>query len=100
MAHITGGGFIENIPRMLPKGLAARVNLGKWDMPDVFAFLKKQSGLSDDEMYNIYNMGIGFVMVVSADYKDRLVKILENCGERAFVIGDVVASDNARILFS
>jgi len=92
MAHITGGGFIENIPRMLPKGLAAVVRQGSWEMPEIFSFLQKQGGLVKEEMYNIFNMGIGMVLAVSAVDAQLLIQVLEQNGEKAFVIGDVAAS--------
>ena len=94
MAHITGGGFIENIPRMLPEGLAAAVKQGTWDMPEIFAFLQKQGGLDVNEMYNIFNMGIGMVLAVTAEDAPRLVEVLQTQGEKAFVIGGVVATSD------
>jgi len=91
MAHITGGGFIENIPRMLPEGFAAVVKQGTWDMPDIFPFLQQQGGLDWNEMYNIFNMGIGMVLAVSAADAQKLIDMLGEQGEKAFVIGHVAA---------
>jgi len=95
MAHITGGGFVENIPRMLPDGLGAVVEKGTWDVPEVFTFLQKTGGIGPAEMYNIFNMGIG--MVLAADYNDalKLVEVLQEQGERAFVIGCIESADKA-----
>ncbi|MCL2360555.1 MAG: phosphoribosylformylglycinamidine cyclo-ligase [Defluviitaleaceae bacterium] len=67
MAHITGGGFIENIPRMLPVGRGAVINRGTWDIPAIFPFLQEQGGIDEMEMYNLFNMGIGMVAVVSPE---------------------------------
>jgi len=89
MAHITGGGFIENIPRMLPDGLSPKINRGSWEMPAVFQFLQKQGGLDLDEMYNIFNMGIGMVLAVDAADAQILVDKLTAQGEKAYVIGEV-----------
>ena len=91
MAHITGGGFIENIPRMLPEGFAVVVKQGAWDMPDIFPFLQQQGGLDLNEMYNIFNMGIGMVLAVSAADARKLIDVLGEQGEKAFIIGNVVA---------
>jgi len=81
MSHITGGGFIENIPRMLPEGLAPAIKKGTWEVPEIFSFLQKHGDLVEDEMYNIFNMGIGMVLAVSS--KD--VAKFQDC----YVIGEV-----------
>jgi len=99
MAHITGGGFIENIPRMLPEGFAAVVKQGTWDMPDIFPFLQHQGGLDQNEMYNIFNMGIGMVLAVSAADVQQLVDVLSHQGEKAFVIGSVVADNTNNFIW-
>ncbi|MCL1788474.1 MAG: AIR synthase-related protein, partial [Defluviitaleaceae bacterium] len=89
MAHITGGGFIENIPRMLPKGLAAHINQGTWEVPEVFAFLQDHGKLNRDEMYNIFNMGIGMVVAVAPADAKVLIDALAVAGEKSFAIGTV-----------
>jgi len=99
MAHITGGGFIENIPRILPPGFAAVVKQGAWDIPDIFPFLQQQGGLNQNEMYNIFNMGIGMVLAVSAADTQKLIDVLEAQGEKAFVIGNVVTSGTANFIW-
>ncbi|MCL1878236.1 MAG: phosphoribosylformylglycinamidine cyclo-ligase [Defluviitaleaceae bacterium] len=93
MSHITGGGFIENIPRMLPKGLGAQIHTGAWNMPPIFAFLQEHGGIKA-EMYNIFNMGVGLVVTVSADEAGAAVKLLNENGENASVIGHVVAQNH------
>jgi len=98
MAHITGGGFIENIPRMLPQGLAAVVNRGAWDMPEIFPFLQQHGNLDKDEMYNIFNMGIGMVLAVAAENAEKLIEILQAHGEKAFIIGHVAANNESNFV--
>ena len=95
MAHITGGGFIENIPRMLPPGLAAVVKQDTWEMPEVFPFLRQQGRLNETEMYNVFNMGIGLVLAVSAEDAKKLISVLEEQGEKAFVIGRVIEDETS-----
>jgi len=98
MAHITGGGFIENIPRMLPTGLAAKVKLGSWEVPEVFAFLQKRGNIAQNEMYNVFNMGIGMVFAVAAEDAQKLVDTLQASGEKAYVIGGVVANEENNLI--
>ncbi|MDO8445154.1 MAG: phosphoribosylformylglycinamidine cyclo-ligase [Deltaproteobacteria bacterium] len=90
MAHITGGGFTENIPRVVPKSCKARINIGSWDMPPIFTYLKDQGGLSDEEMLRTFNNGIGMVMVVKQELVDDIMIRLNGLKEKAWVIGDIV----------
>ena len=90
IAHITGGGFIENIPRILPDGLTAEIELGTWPVLPVFTELQKLGGLGDRQIYNTFNMGIGMVFAVSAQEADALMASLEASGEQAYRIGRVV----------
>ncbi len=90
IAHITGGGFIENIPRILPEGLTAEIELGAWPVLPVFTELQKLGGLGNRQMYNTFNMGIGMVFAVSAQEADALIASLEASGEQAYRIGRVV----------
>jgi phosphoribosylformylglycinamidine cyclo-ligase len=90
MAHITGGGFIENLPRMLPEKTGIEIELGAWDVPPIFKLLEKRGNLSENEMFNIFNMGIGMAIVVSPEEKDAVISHFESCGETASVIGRVV----------
>ncbi|MEO8422716.1 MAG: phosphoribosylformylglycinamidine cyclo-ligase [Actinomycetota bacterium] len=85
-AHITGGGFVENLPRALPPGLGARIRPGSWPEPAIFGLLRRASGASEDEMFSTFNMGVGMVLV--ADPED-VEEILRRSGDRAFVIGEV-----------
>ena len=89
MAHITGGGFVENIPRMLPAGLVPKIDYGSWEMPDVFPFLQEKGDVAQDEMYNVFNMGIGMVLAVDGADASKTIALLESQGEKAYVIGSV-----------
>lgn len=91
VAHITGGGFIENVPRMLPEGLAARIELGSWPVPPIFDVIERTGDVDHMEMFNIFNMGIGMVVAVSADREDEVMNLLANAGEQGYRIGSVVA---------
>ena len=89
IAHITGGGFIENIPRILPDGLSAQIERGTWPVLPVFTELVKLGGLGDRQAYNTFNMGIGMVFAVKEEEADKLVATLEEQGEKAYRIGRV-----------
>lgn len=98
IAHITGGGFIENIPRMLPKGLAANIDITKIVKPPIYTWIEKISGLEKEDLYNTFNMGIGMIMVVKAEEADTAIKAIEAIGEKALIIGDVVESSKGLII--
>ena len=89
IAHITGGGFIENIPRILPDGLSAQIKRGTWDVLPVFTELMRLGGMEDRQAYNTFNMGIGMVFAVAPEEADKLVASLEESGEKAYRIGQV-----------
>ncbi|MCU9614312.1 phosphoribosylformylglycinamidine cyclo-ligase [Caldibacillus lycopersici] len=89
MAHITGGGFVENIPRMLPKSLGAKITIGSWQVPPIFSLLEKVGNLHYMEMFNIFNMGIGMVLAVPSTDANNMIDYLHSIGEEAFIIGSV-----------
>lgn len=93
MAHITGGGFVENIPRMLPKGLGAKITEESWPIPPIFNLLEKKGNLSRSEMYNIFNMGIGMVVVADKKSAASLIEHFLQQGEHAFEIGSITSGD-------
>ena len=93
MAHVTGGGFYENLPRMMPEGLAAEVDLGTWPVLPIFEFLKDKGQLEDKDLYNVFNMGIGFVIAVKSEEADKIIEIAEKHGEKAYTIGRVVKGE-------
>jgi phosphoribosylformylglycinamidine cyclo-ligase len=93
LAHITGGGFPGNIPRVLPPGLGARVRRGAWEVPPIFRLIQSGGGVSDEEMFRTFNMGVGMVVVVAREDLHDVEHSLERRGETSFVIGSVVAGD-------
>jgi phosphoribosylformylglycinamidine cyclo-ligase len=97
LAHITGGGFIENIPRMLPEGLGANIEEGSWEIPPVFKTLASLAQLDRSEMYNTFNMGIGMVVAVEAEIAHEVVAFFNENGEQASVIGTVIGTDGIQV---
>ncbi|MCI8521221.1 MAG: phosphoribosylformylglycinamidine cyclo-ligase, partial [Clostridia bacterium] len=87
VSHITGGGFIENVPRMLPDGLKAVITKGSWEILPIFGLMQKKANIPERDMYNTFNMGLGMVVAVDADKADTAVKCLEEAGEKAYIIG-------------
>jgi phosphoribosylformylglycinamidine cyclo-ligase len=96
LAHITGGGFPGNIPRVLPEGLGAVVDRTTWRVPPVFEMLRRAGGVDRDEMYRVFNMGVGMVAVVAADRADGVVGDLRARGEEAWILGSVEAGEGVR----
>ncbi len=97
IAHITGGGFIENIPRILPKGLRAEIELGSWEMPPVFDLLVSEAKLEKERAYNTFNMGIGMVLAVRKEQAMEVALAARQLGEEAFVIGAVAEGEGVRL---
>ncbi|MCB5207206.1 phosphoribosylformylglycinamidine cyclo-ligase [Methylovorus mays] len=89
MAHITGGGITENIPRVLPAGLTAEVRRDSWTLPPLFQWLQAQGNVVDDEMYRTFNCGIGMVVIVSAAQAPEAIKLLADAGEQVWQIGQI-----------
>lgn len=98
IVHITGGGFFENVPRILPQGLAARIKVGTWKVPPVFPYIKKCGNIDKIEMFSTFNMGVGMMMVVDAKDADQVVRTLREAGETADIIGQVVAADKDKVI--
>ena len=98
ISHITGGGFDENIPRVLQKGQGLEIHEGSWDILPVFRMLEKWGGVPHREMFNIFNMGIGMVIVLDASEADKAMEILGNWGEKASVIGKVTGTEGVNIV--
>jgi phosphoribosylformylglycinamidine cyclo-ligase len=90
LAHITGGGCTDNIPRILPRGIAARIDVGTWPVPPVFEYLRTEGRIDDDEMFRTFNMGIGMVLVVPLHRESEVVKHLDGLGEKHYRIGEIV----------
>jgi phosphoribosylformylglycinamidine cyclo-ligase len=93
MSHITGGGFYENIPRMIPDGLCAKVDTGVIAPLPIFSFMQETGGLSDQEMYGTFNMGIGLVAALPADQADGFVAHLKSKGEAPVILGEVTEGE-------
>lgn len=93
LAHITGGGFLENIPRVLPANTAARINVDSWTMPDVFNWLQKAGNIDTQEMYRTFNCGVGMVIVVKQQDSEQALSLLTQAGESPWVIGDIVEAN-------
>lgn len=89
MSHITGGGFYENLPRMLKSGLGVRIDVSAFPKPKIFDFIQAHGAIEAREMYNVFNMGIGFVLAVEASDVDTVLACLQEIGEEAYVIGEV-----------
>jgi phosphoribosylformylglycinamidine cyclo-ligase len=97
MAHITGGGFIENIPRMLPNGLGAAIYEKSWEIPPIFNLITTVGQIDQQEMYNIFNMGIGMVMAVDKNIAADLIDHLNQSGETAYEIGVVTEQEGINL---
>ena len=92
-SHITGGGFYENIPRMLPEGVRAVVDKNSYEVPAIFRLLAKEGDIAEEMMYNTYNMGIGMMLALDAADADKAVQALTEAGEKAWIVGRVEAGE-------
>ena len=97
-SHITGGGFYENIPRMLPENVTAKIDKASYDVPPIFGLMAKTGNIEEHMMYNTFNMGIGMVLAVSEDDVQKTIDALKETGDKAFLIGEVVSGDEGVIL--
>ena len=98
VSHITGGGFYENIPRSLPQGFSAKIERSVVKVPPIFDYIAQKGGISERDMFNTFNMGIGMSIVVSKSDADRALEVLQTAGEDAYVFGEVIESDEGVIL--
>jgi phosphoribosylformylglycinamidine cyclo-ligase len=89
MAHITGGGFIENIPRVLPASVNAHIEYGSWPILPIFELMQREGKISNNDMFRTFNMGIGMVIVVSAEHAELAIQLVEQQGEKIYRIGEV-----------
>ena len=96
LAHITGGGLTENLPRVLPQGLGAQVDLGAWSLPGVFDWLRDAGGIAEAEMLRTFNSGIGMVLVVAEDRAAALAAQLAQAGETVVRLGTVTEGDGVQ----
>jgi phosphoribosylformylglycinamidine cyclo-ligase len=89
LAHITGGGFVDNVPRALPRGCDAVIRKGAWGMPAIFRLIEAKGGVREAELYQVFNMGIGMVMLVAADKADEVLKFIRALRHQAWLVGQV-----------
>lgn len=99
LAHITGGGLTENLPRVLPEGVGANINLGAWRLPPVFQWLQKTGRIEQGEMLRTFNCGVGMILVASASEADVIIAALNGAGEKAFRIGELVKASGERVMY-
>lgn len=97
IAHITGGGFIENIPRIFPEGIGCVINKKSYEVPKVFKIMQKRAALSDEQIYNTFNMGIGMVVCVKKSDVEKTIAQLESTGEECVVIGKTVKGSGVKL---
>lgn len=93
LAHITGGGFTDNIPRILPEGCSVRIDLNSWDAPPIFALLQREGEVPEEEMFRTFNIGIGMVAIIEKGAADGVLGALKERGETGFIIGAVVKGE-------
>ena len=98
LAHITGGGLTENLPRVLPAGLGATIDLGSWPLPPVFRWLAETAGIAEPELLKTFNAGIGMVVVVAADRAEALAALLTAAGEAVTRIGTVTTGEGVHYI--
>jgi phosphoribosylformylglycinamidine cyclo-ligase len=93
MAHITGGGLTDNIPRVLPPGTSARIDLGSWSLPPIFRYLRDRGEIAQPEMLRTFNVGIGMVAMVAEDDLEEAEEMLSQVGEKPFLVGKIIEGD-------
>lgn len=98
ICHITGGGFYENIPRILPENVDAKINVGSWEVPAIFKLMQEKGNISNKEMFSTFNMGVGMAVVVSKEDVEKSIQILKALGEDVKVIGEIVEGSKQVIL--
>ena len=98
ISHITGGGLLENIPRVLPEHLAAKLDPASWTQPEIFQWLQDQGNIATSEMYRVLNCGVGMVVVISRESSNEAINHLNSCGENAWLIGEVVQFDGQQVV--
>ena len=97
-SHITGGGFYENIPRMLPDGIAAKIRKDSYEVPAIFRIMAREGNVEEKTMYNTYNMGLGMVLAVRPEDADKTIAVLAEAGDTAYIVGETVAAEKGVIL--
>ncbi len=98
ISHITGGGFYENMPRSIPKGLGVKIEKSAVKVPPIFSLIQKRGSISEHDMFNTFNMGVGMGVVVAREDAEKAVSIFKENGENAYVLGEIVKSDDGVVL--
>jgi phosphoribosylformylglycinamidine cyclo-ligase len=98
ISHITGGGLLENIPRVLPSHLSAKLDSTSWTQPEIFQWIQDQGNIDSAEMYRVLNCGVGMVVVISKDSSNEAINHLNACGEKAWLIGEVVQFEGEQVI--
>ena len=100
MAHITGGGITENLPRVIPDGLAAQIDLSAWEFPAIFKWLQEQGNVSQADMLTTFNCGVGMIVIVPAEKENAALRHLGNSGEQVFALGELVEKEGkSRVIY-
>lgn len=97
MAHITGGGITENLPRVLPNELSAEIDLSSWSLPEIFVWLQQQGNVALEDMLVTFNCGIGMIVCVAAENEAKTIELLQSTGEQAFTIGSIIPANQLRV---
>ena len=98
ISHITGGGLLENIPRVLPDHLSAKLNSNSWSQPEIFKWLQNEGNIDSHEMYRVLNCGVGMVVIISKESSSQVIEHLSAFGENAWLIGEVVHSKGEQVI--
>lgn len=100
LAHITGGGITENLPRVLPQGVAAKINLNAWTLPDIFQWLQHQGRIAEAELLTTFNCGIGMIICIAPEHEALATELLTASGEQVWALGEIVASaDKPEVIY-
>jgi phosphoribosylformylglycinamidine cyclo-ligase len=98
ISHITGGGLLENIPRVMPDHLAAKLDTSSWELPEIFQWLQAEGNIATSEMHRVLNCGVGMVVIVPKESSSEAIKLLNSNGEKAWLIGEVVESKGEQVI--
>ena len=98
ISHITGGGLLENIPRVMPKHLTAKLDANSWELPEIFQWLQREGNIEITEMYRVLNCGVGMIVIVPKESAKEAIKALNGSGEKAWLIGEVINSKGDQVI--
>jgi len=98
ISHITGGGLLENIPRVMPKHLTAKLDANSWELPEIFQWLQREGNIEITEMYRVLNCGVGMIVIVPKESAKEAIKALNASGEKAWLIGEVINSKGEQVI--